>query len=109
MQDFADRLLREQVAVMRERRAVGRKPFVRPVTILVGPHGEKQIPSFSKDLTSLGIGIVGSIRWDVGYIATLDIHSLLGPPVRVRCEVRWCERYGEGWYLSGWHFLEQKN
>jgi len=105
MQDFADRLLREQIAVMRERRAIERKPFVRPVNVLFGPHGERQIASFSKDLSPLGIGIIGDVCWQVGQIATLEIHSLSGPPVRERCEVHWCEPYGKGWHLSGWHFL----
>jgi len=109
MHDFADRLLREQIPVMRERRGLERKPFVRPVTVLAGPHGEERIASFSRDLSPVGIGVISDVTWQVGQIATLEIHSLMGRPVRVRCEVRWCEPYGEGWHLSGWHFLVQLN
>jgi hypothetical protein len=109
MQDFADRLLREQIPAARERRAVERKPFVRPVTVFVGPNDARGTTAFSKDLSPLGIAIVGDVSWQVGQIATIEIHSLLGQPVRVRCEVRWCERYGKGWYVSGWQFLLEMN
>ena len=106
MHNAADRLLREQVKATRERRRADRKPFVRPVTIHIGPHGESQITALSKDLSPLGVGIVGDVQWEVGRIGIVEIHLPLGQSVRVRSEVLWCEPLGQGWHVSGWHFLD---
>jgi hypothetical protein len=107
MQGIADRLLREQVKITGGRREAGSRPFVRPVTIHVGRHGESQIKALSQDLSSLGIRIISEVQLEVRQFATIEIHMPLGPPVRVRSEVRWSEPYGHGWYASGWRFLDE--
>lgn len=107
MQNVADRLSREQTKLTIERRRADRRPFVRPVTIHIGPRGESQIQALSKDFSRLGIAIISDVSWEVGRIGVVEIHLPVGLPVRVRCEVRWCEPFGQGWYVSGWHFLEQ--
>ncbi len=107
MDDAISRLLREnQQERLRQRRSVQRKPFVRPVSIRSGPQLDIQKQAFSKDLSNMGIGLICDREWDVGTVATLEIHSISGRPVRVRSDVRWSDPFGRGWYLIGWRFLE---
>jgi hypothetical protein len=102
-----DRLLREnQARILANRRSVERTHFVRPVLIDMTPRLAERVTAFSRDISRNAVGIVSDLPWEVGTIATLHIHSLSGSPVRVRSDVRWCEPYGKGWYLSGWRFLE---
>ncbi len=107
MQGVIDQLLKEnQTCVLRERRSVQRQPFARPVFIRHGRDHLEVQQAFSKDLSRAGIGIVSDTNWTVGRIAELEIHRLQNRPVRFKAEVRWCEPYGPGWYLTGWHFLQ---
>jgi hypothetical protein len=107
MRDEIERLFKEhQTEVLRERRALQRQSLVRPVVIHAGLRPDQQVEAFSRDLTHEGMGVVSKVAWEVGRVATLEIHSLFGAPVRVRAAVRWCVAYGKGWHLTGWHFLE---
>ena len=108
MRTVADRLSREQTKVAFERRRADRKPFVRPVTLQIGRRGESQVKALSKDLSPLGMGILSDFDWEVGRIGIIVIHLPVGPPVRARSKVHWCEPFGQGWYLSGWHFLDEE-
>ncbi len=104
MQKEIDRLLLEaQRSKLTERRTEPRHPFVRPVKIHVADN-EPQA-AFAKDLSKQGIGVITEIELAVGTIAVLTIHSTTHYPVNVRCEVRWCDPFGKGWYLTGWKFI----
>jgi hypothetical protein len=104
MQEDIDRLLMEvQRSRFIERRTEPRQPFARPVRIQT-PHGQT-LTAFSKDLSSLGIGVVSEVSVPPGSIATLEIHCVTGEPVCLRCEARWCDPYGKGWFLVGWKFI----
>lgn len=104
MQEEIDRLLMEiQRSRITERRIETRQPFARPVKVHL-PHGPT-LNSFSKDLSSQGIGIISEVSFQPKSIATLEIHSTLGDPVVLRAEVRWCDQYGKGWHLVGWKFI----
>ena len=104
MQEEIDRLLMEiQRSRFTERRTESRQPCARPVQIHL-PHGPI-LTAFAKDMSSQGIGIVSDVSWQVGSMATLEIHSTLGEPLIVRSEVRWCDEYGKGWFLVGWKFI----
>ncbi len=101
-----DSLLREQQATnLRERRAVDRQPFVRPLHVIPSRNGKPQA-GFSRDVSRHGISIVLHEPLNPGTIAVLQVHSLYGPPLEVRAEVRWCDPFGDGWYATGWYFLE---
>jgi hypothetical protein len=101
-----DTLLREQqTSVLRDRRAVDRQPFVRPMQIVPSRSG-KPISGFSRDVSRHGISIILGEPLSPGTIATLEIHRLYGAPLSIKAEVRWCDAFGEGWYCSGWYFLE---
>jgi hypothetical protein len=104
MQEEIDRLLMEiQRSRFTERRTETRQPFARPVRIHP-PQGPAQ-DAFSKDLSSQGIGIISAVSLQQGTLATLEIHSTQGDPVFLRCEVRWCDSYGKGWFVVGWKFI----
>ena len=99
-----DELLEEsQAEVPDERRSVARKPFAHPVKILTG-RGETH-DGCSKDISKNGISILTRFEWRQNTIATLTIHSLKGRDVTIKAEARWCQLFGEGWYLSGWRFV----
>jgi hypothetical protein len=101
-----DTLLREQqTSVLKDRRTVDRQPFVRPMQIVPSRSG-KPIAGFSRDVSRHGISIILGESLSPGTIATLEIHRLYGAPLRIKAEVRWCDSFGEGWYCSGWYFLE---
>lgn len=107
MRSDIDRLLKErQATILRERRSIERQPFVRPVVISSHRHSEEEIKGFSKDMSQHGIAVITPCNWAMGTLATLNVHSLFGAHVSVRGEVRWTETYGDGWYITGWHFVD---
>ena len=107
MKSDIDRLLRErQATILRERRSIERQPFVRPVFIVSHRNGDVQIGGFSKDMSPHGIAVISPNNWQSGTLATLSIHSLFGAQVNIRAEARWSEPYGEGWHITGWHFVD---
>ncbi|MCA9060443.1 MAG: PilZ domain-containing protein [Planctomycetaceae bacterium] len=104
MQEEIQRLLSEiQRAKFTERRSEPRHPFVRPVRIY--QKRDQVTIAFSKDMSAQGIGVISDVQWTPGTIADLWIHSTSGHPVCMRCEVRWTDNYGRGWFLTGWKFL----
>jgi hypothetical protein len=101
-----DTLLREQQAtILRERRAVDRQPFVRPLEIIPSRSGAS-LSGFSRDVSRHGISVITSEPLTPGTIALLQVHSIFGAPLEVRAQVRWCDSFGTGWFSSGWYFLE---
>lgn len=104
MQADIDRLLLEaQRAKYSERRTEPRHPFVRPVHISLPDVGN--VLAFSKDMSKQGIGIITDQDLPDGQIAVLTIHSTSNYPVHLKCELRWSDRFGKGWFLTGWKFL----
>jgi hypothetical protein len=105
--DAIERLLREIQAVnLRERRSIDRKPFCRPLKITIGRDQDKVHEAFSRDLSSRALGLIGRHEFGPNTIATIHIHGVKGRDVVVRAELRWCQPFGEGWFESGWSFLE---
>ena len=103
---YVDELLREnQTALLRERRGINRKPFVRPVKVVTGPDQNQSHDGFSRDISARGIAVISRVQPQPKAIATLKIHRLQGTEVAVRAEARWSEPYGDGWYSTGWSFL----
>jgi hypothetical protein len=101
-------LLKEQEKeLLREQRAVRRKPFTRPVVIAAGRDRNELHDAMSRDISNIGIGIISRHEWKVSTVARLTIHSIDSHPVVVNAEVRWIQPYGTGWFLSGWVFLDQ--
>ena len=104
--EVIEQLLREIQAVnLRERRSVDRKPFVRPLQVITGRDQKDAHEAVSRDISSRAMGMISRHEFPPNTIATIRIHSLKGKDVLVRAELRWCEPYGEGWFVSGWSFL----
>ena len=97
--------MRENPAVdVRERRAVDRKPFPRPVKVVFGRRQPQTHEAFSRDISLRGIGMLSKFEFPPNTIATIHIHRLKGKDVAVRAELRWCRSYGEGWFFIGLEF-----
>lgn len=104
MEDDIERLLMEaQRAKLTERRTEPRHAFVRPVRITL--NADESFDGFSKDLSKQGIGVITSSEIAQGKMAVLTIHSTSHYPVHLKCELRWCDAFGKGWFLTGWKFL----
>ncbi|MCA9148441.1 MAG: PilZ domain-containing protein, partial [Planctomycetales bacterium] len=86
-------------------RAVDRQPFTRPVRVVM-QRGELALSGFTRDISRHGVSIILPEAVHSGMIAALEVHSLFGRSFVVRAENRWCDTFGEGWYASGWFFLE---
>lgn len=100
-----DQLLKEnQTCLLRERRATNRTTFTRPVVLTTG-RGQRY-DGFSRDISNQGIGIIDQEKWPAGTIVEIEIHSLFGRNMKARAEARWSDAYGDGWYVTGWHFLD---
>ena len=98
----------ESDAVMRERRAAQRTPFVRPVRITLGRESHTDIEAVSSNLSQMGICLVHDVELQAGRTGILTINRLQGPVTRVRAEVRWCTAYCGSWFLSGWRFIAEE-
>ena len=106
-QDIDRLLLEAQRAKYTERRTEPRHPLVRPVQIFVG--NDPGVLAFCKDMSKQGVGIITNLELKVGTVAVLTIHSTSGTPVHLKCEVRWSDPFGKGWFLTGWKFLSSAN
>ena len=100
-------LLKEYEAeMMRDRRSVRRKPFVRPILLTAGRNRDEVHEVFSRDICVNGIGIISRIEWSEGTRARMSIHSINNKQtVTVDAEARWSAPYGKGWFISGWNFI----
>lgn len=88
-----------------ERRSAHRQPFMRPVSINTRREDGTVWQAFSKNVSPQGIGLVTPHPVDLGMVAKLAIHRTIGPPVFLLAECRWCDRFGDGWYVHGWNFI----
>lgn len=102
-QDIDKLIIEAQRAKYTERRTEPRHPFVRPVHMYIGK--EEPVLTFSKDMSKQGMGTITDRELATGTIAILTIHSTSHTPVTLKCEVRWTDKFGKGWFLTGWKFL----
>jgi hypothetical protein len=96
-----------EIETLRERRSVDRKPFVRPVSIAVGKNRDTVHEAFSRDISAIGIGLMSQVPFERGSLAVLSIHCPTRRSTRLIAETRWCQPYGQGWFLSGWSFIRE--
>ena len=90
---------------VKERRSVARQAFFRPATLLLGrTQGEPQ-NAFVRDISENGIGLVHDFKILPGRIGNIAIHRLWDDPIIFRSEIRWCESWGSGWFMSGWQIV----
>lgn len=106
VRDEVNRLLNEAEAAAGERRAQGRHPLFRPVTIAIQVKGGfcRLVSAFVREISPTGIGLLHIIPLRVGDVI-VTIKGDSGDSTRLRSEIKWCQPCGEGWYLSGGRFL----
>jgi hypothetical protein len=102
LQAMVRRLLDEAKDAGSERRTERRVPFFSPISITEGP---VQFSCFSRDISPSGISLLHYTAMELGKVV-LTIPSKRYGLIRIRTNILWCRPCGEGWYLSGAHFLE---
>jgi hypothetical protein len=90
-----------------ERRSSIRETLVRPT--LIRSKGESgMLLGISRNISSQGICIIVMKRIEEMTNADIFVHRLGAEPAVFSAECRWTKPFGEGWYLTGWHFLDGK-
>lgn len=88
-----------------ERRACGRTPFFYPAVFRLNENDTHQYSGFIRDVSPVGLGLLHGTPMDRKVIAvTTQFRD--DPPVSVRLKIAWCRPCGEGWFISGGHFVE---
>ena len=105
LQLLVDEMVNEETRIiMRERRDAARIPMTRAVKVT--PCDEREcFTAISRDISNLGIGMVSQDRWERGRMARLEIDRIERKSVIVMAECKWCVQVTEGWFLSGWYFM----
>ena len=83
--------------------SVHRENLVVPVKLLFR-NGEIQ-STFSRNVSPVGICLIGDRLIEEDQIVDLEIYRLHGPPIKLTSDVRWCKPFGTEWFMSGWKFL----
>lgn len=87
-----------------DRRAATREAFCRPVEIRV-QELSRTISGITSNLSALGIGIITSeeIPECTAKIEVFTERAVASP---ILSELRWCRPFGNGWFVSGWKFVQ---
>ena len=103
---LVDEMLQEDRRdVAYNRRSVHRTPFVRPVSIDLRESPDQQLSGFSKNISSMGIAVFTNQEIAEKSVASIRILRLNERAVSIIADCRWCKKFGHGWFISGWHFL----
>ncbi len=90
-----------------ENRSAHRENLVRPVEIEIR-ETETTVSGFSRNVSGSGIGIITKEPIDEKAIGVIKIAGLSNNDLTILSECRWCKPYGEGWFISGWQFINLK-
>ena len=99
-------LLLSGLATEFDRRVKQRYPFFQSVTIStrdVRGIQMKRLDALSRDISFHGIGLLHNVPLPLQHV-TLAIPTSADNPVSINAEIRWCESFGDQWYLSGAQF-----
>lgn len=108
IQRAVDDLLRENAHFDRsENRTAIREHLVRPVSVQLRDTDET-LSAFSRNISATGIGLITDAPISNQKVAVLRVGRIHGPDLFILAECRWCKRYGENWYFSGWQFINLK-
>lgn len=106
MQLLVDEIVNEETrAIMRERRDASRLPLTRAVKITLRERTSETFEAITRDISNIGIGLIGKNEWERGAIAKLEIDRLERGSATVLAECRWCDRFNDDWCISGWNFM----
>jgi|GEM_PF-4802557 len=104
---FRELVDEESSRVIQERRVAHREPLCRPVRVLLKQESAevKPVDGFSKNCSPAGIGLVTAEEFSASSMAVIEIHRFHKTPIRILAECRWSDKFGTGWFFSGWKFL----
>jgi len=91
-------------AVKLRRRRQTRHPLFRPITLTTGDAQQKIFSAYCRDISSEGIGLLHAIPLEPDACAGVSIPTTESNQVELSVDIKWCEPYGQGWYLSGGRF-----
>lgn len=108
IQRCIDALLKEDVNFDRtENRTAIRENLVRAAEIQIRDP-EQTFDAFSRNVSATGIGLITKDEVAERTVATIKIFGLDGKETSILSECRWCKKYGDKWYLTGWQFISLK-
>jgi hypothetical protein len=100
-------LLRDDARyTLTEMRSRYRENLVVPIKLMF-KSGESEM-GFSRNISEAGICVITQTLITEGEILDLEIYRLLGAPVRITSDARWCRPFGQNYYMSGWKFMHLK-
>ena len=102
---MVQQLKSEEILFETDRRFESRDLLVRPVSILL-PNDESNIDCFSRNISPEGICLVTPRAFSDDFEAMILVHRLTGRHYSISSNCKWCEEFGDSWYLSGWKFAE---
>lgn len=106
LQQLVDQILDEETrAKIGERRDSSRQQISRPLRIQPRDEQERDLTAMSRDISGSGLGVISVDGFEMGTLARIEISRLKGAPSVVLAECRWCDPFGNGWFLSGWNFV----
>lgn len=91
--------------LMRERRTVHRKPFVRPLEVTIGRNRNEVYAGFTRDISHVGIGTILPVEIRDGTLAVMKIPMLGNRMTSIEAQARWTSEFCENWYVTGWTFV----
>ena len=103
---IVEQLIREETQqIARERRSAHRQSIIRPVTVSLRSDENIIVHGFTRNISPKGVGLISDLNFVEGGLAVIRIHSLEKTGTRILSECRWTNPFGDGWFCSGWHFL----
>jgi hypothetical protein len=103
VEEVVSRLLNEaKEQELIDRRSEPRHPFFQPATLTYRYRPEEPISVFTREISTIGIGLLHSGPLERGEVA-ITVNGR-GGPVTFRTYLLWCKSSGQ-WYLSGGQFL----
>ena len=101
-----DRLLKEPREISaREARGEVRQPFFRPVSLALRNGPVEKLSAFTREISASGVGLLHNAPIPSGE-TVITLTGASGTPIHLRAYIVWCKPCGEGWYLSGAHFID---
>ncbi len=106
LQAFVDEIEDEEMrCIMRERRDASRLAITREVQIEIRGQTGVRHEAITRDISRIGVGLLSQVHVEPGTLAKLSIDRPRRRPSVVLAECRWCDQFGDSWYLTGWHFM----
>ena len=101
-----ERIIRELIGQAdiedrKNRRSEARFPFFRPVSIQAGEHSYS---AFTRDISACALGLMHNMRLALREVE-VGFPTETGQGCKLRVRIDRCEPLGEGWYISGGHFV----